>query len=190
MPCPEGCDCKCFECGNADCDCALPIGYCDNFPASFEVDYVRVWQAKNEPKHQLGCSTEDRPTGLFIKGHKERYMQEGDKEPLQPIQIGGASCSSDLDCGGEVRGLCTDNGFCECSEDYAGSSCLSHFGFDDNPYSEIDNTLEGQKRNLFVCLSSHEYNSHFVPFSIFAIATNWISHHFWNVCGWILYRLG
>lgn len=141
-PCPEGCSCKCFECGNPDCDCALPVGYCDNFPASFEIDYVRVWQAKNEPKHQLGCSTKEKPTDLFIKAHKKRYMEDTQREPLLPIRFGGASCTSDLDCGGTTRGSCTDRGVCKCNEGFAGSSCLSHFGFDDNPYIDYDNNLE------------------------------------------------
>ena len=144
LPCPEGCDCDCYECGNPDCDCTLPTGYCDMFPAHFEIDYVRVWQAKNEPNHQLGCSTKDRPSEQFIKGHKKRYMEEGDKEPLLPIKNGGALCSSDLECGGKKRGRCNEDGVCECNEAFAGSSCLSHFGFDDHKYSEIDNTLEGK----------------------------------------------
>mmetsp|Transcript_25162 Transcript_25162/g.30990 ORF Transcript_25162/g.30990 Transcript_25162/m.30990 type:complete len:610 (+) Transcript_25162:178-2007(+) len=140
-PCPEGCDCSCFECGNSDCDCALPTGYCDNFPANFEIDYVRVWQAVDESKHQMGCSTKDRPTELFIKGHQDRYMEDGDTSPLQPIRVGGTTCDSDLDCGGSTRGFCSSNGVCECNKGYAGSTCLSNFGFDDHPYQEIDETL-------------------------------------------------
>lgn len=151
IPCPEGCDCSCFECGNPDCDCALPPGYCENGPAHFEIDYVRVWHAKNDPKHKIGCSTRDRPTELFIKGHTDRYTEKDQKQPLKPIRRGGAECSSDLDCGGvardihgidHVRGLC-NKGLCECSRKYTGSSCLSHFGFDDQHYSQIDNHLEG-----------------------------------------------
>jgi hypothetical protein len=144
IPCPEGCDCSCYECGNPDCDCTLPVGYCDLFPAKLEIDYVRVWQAKNEPKHQLSCSTEDRPSELFIKGHKKRYMEEDDKEPLQPLKRGGASCTNDMDCGGEKRGTCTGEGICKCNEFHAGSSCLSHFGFNDETFSQTDNTLEGK----------------------------------------------
>lgn len=144
VPCPEGCDCECYECGNPDCDCALPVGYCDNFPANFEIDYVRVWQAVGDPRHQLGCSTEDRPTQLFIKGHKERYMEDDQTEPLQPLRIGGATCTSDLECGSETHGLCSAEGMCVCNDGFAGSSCLSHLGFDDNPYDECDDVLEGK----------------------------------------------
>ncbi len=140
VPCPEGCDCSCYECGNPDCDCALPTGYCDNFPSSFEIDYVRVYQAVHEPKHQLGCSTKERPTALFIKGHEKRYMEDDDKVPLQPISRGGAKCNSNNDCGGSRRGHCLQ-GICVCEDEYAGSSCLSSFGYDDNPYIEQINVL-------------------------------------------------
>ncbi len=154
IPCPEGCDCECYECGNPDCDCTLATGFCDMFPAHLEIDYVRVWQAKNDPKHQLSCSTKDRPSELFIKGHKKRYMEEGDKEPLQPIKRGGAPCSSDLECGGSKHGKCSTDGFCQCRDTYAGSSCLSHYGFDDFKYREYDNTLEGTLATLDYCLVS------------------------------------
>ncbi len=150
VPCPDGCDCECFECGNPDCDCALPSGYCDNFPAQFEIDYVRVWQAKDDPSHQLGCSTEDRPTDLFIKGHTERYMEDGDKQPLKPVRHGGAPCEHDSDCGDSLQGMCTGDGFCECSRGYAGSRCLTPDGFDDNPYSSTNDTFEGKKDEEFV----------------------------------------
>lgn len=140
VPCPEGCDCSCYECGNPDCDCALPTGFCDNFPASFEIDYVRVYQAVNEPKHKLGCSTKERPTALFIEGHKTRYMGDDDKEPLQPIARGGAKCYSNDDCGRPRHGNCS-NSVCSCEAEYAGSTCLSSFGYDDNPYIDQVNEL-------------------------------------------------
>jgi len=143
VPCPDGCDCSCFECNNPDCDCALPTGYCDNFPANFEIDYVRVYQAVDEPKHQLGCSTEERPSSLFIKGHEKRYMTDDDAVPLKPVKIGGAVCESHLDCGGLARGGCI-KGFCKCHDGLAGSSCLSNFGFDDHPYQDYTKTLSGE----------------------------------------------
>jgi len=142
IPCPEGCDCSCYECGNPDCDCSLPVGYCDMFPANFEIDYVRVWQAVDEPKHQLGCSTKDRPTELFIKGYKKRYMTDDDKDPLKPLQTGGAACVKHTECGGPNRGACSASGVCVCNDGFSGSACLSHFGFDDDPYFQTDNHLE------------------------------------------------
>ena len=143
MPCPEGCDCECFECGNPDCECALPDGYCDNFPASFEIDYVRVYQAVDEPKHKLGCSTKDRPTALFIEGHQDKFMEEGDTAPLQSLRIGGGKCDMDSDCG---HGLCL-NGMCKCQTGFAGTSCRSNLGFDDNPYEENARTLPGKSKS-------------------------------------------
>lgn len=131
-PCPTGCDCKCFECGKPDCACGLPSGYCDNFPGAFEVDYVRVYQAVNESKHYLGCSPEKRPTDLFIKGHRQRYMEEGDKRPLNPIQDGGGACINDSDCGGLTNGACTERGECMCHETFTGPTCLAHNGFYDH----------------------------------------------------------
>lgn len=129
-PCPDNCDCKCFECGDPACACALPSGYCDNYPASFEIDYVRVYQAVNEPRHILGCSPEERPTALFIKGHAKRYMSEGEKVPLQSIRTGGGVCSKARDCGGAKRGTCS-SGSCSCQEGWNGPNCLSHAGFFD-----------------------------------------------------------
>merc|ERR1712176_167383 len=31
-PCPTGCKCECYECGNPECTCGLPEGFCENFP--------------------------------------------------------------------------------------------------------------------------------------------------------------
>lgn len=131
QPCPDNCDCKCFECGNPTCACALPPGYCDNFPASFEIEYVRVYQAVNESRHFLGCSPEHRPTEQFIEGHVKRYMIEGQTRPLLPIQVGGGSCVKSLDCGGKQRGVCSSGGTCVCQDFWVGSHCLAHNGFND-----------------------------------------------------------
>lgn len=43
-PCPEGCPCDCFDCRKDECLCALPAKMCSNLPASFLIDYVRVYQ--------------------------------------------------------------------------------------------------------------------------------------------------
>lgn len=177
VPCPEGCDCKCFECGNPDCDCALPTGYCDNFPASFDIDYVRVWQAIDEPKHRLGCSTKERPTDLFIQGHKERYMEEDDKEMLKEIRFGGGECAADSDCGGGMNGFCTKQGVCECDKGYAGSFCHSSYGFDDNPYSELDNSLEGETSYVTFCCVSITTNVAIFhsTYPYFIILVSWLT---------------
>lgn len=130
--CPDGCDCDCYECDNPACQCALPPGYCENFPASFEIDYVRVWQAKNDSKHILGCSPDHRPTAQFIKGHAKTFMTEGQKRPLEPIRHGGGSCVRDTDCGSKSRmGSCSSSGVCICSNTYTGPNCKSPNGYFD-----------------------------------------------------------
>lgn len=127
-PCPEGCSCECFECGNPDCACALPTGYCENFPAFFDIDYVRVFQAVGDDKHTQGCSPAKKPTSLFIKGHEKRYMDLGEKLPLQPLRNGGAECVANDDCGGKSNGSCSSRGICVCKRNFTGPTCLAHAG--------------------------------------------------------------
>jgi beta-glucan synthesis-associated protein KRE6 len=129
-PCPDGCTCDCFECDNPLCECAIPSGYCNNLPANFEIDYVRVYQAANDTNHILGCSPVDRPTEIFIEGHLKRYMAEGQTRPLQPVVSGGGACSSNLHCGGQTNGVCA-SGNCACNNAWTGPHCLSHAGFYD-----------------------------------------------------------
>lgn len=136
-PCPDGCKCTCYHCDDPDCFCALPQGYCSNFPATFEIDHVRVYQAVNDSKQVLGCSTRKRPTDLFIKGHARRYMAEGDTMPLQPVRRGGGTCNDDNDCGGHNKGTCTEKKHCECLEEFTGPSCLAHAGFYDHEDVEV-----------------------------------------------------
>ncbi|KAL7443080.1 hypothetical protein ACHAXM_008748 [Skeletonema potamos] len=157
-PCPDGCKCTCYECGNPECTCGLPDGFCDNFPASFEIDYIRAYQAKNDPKHIVGCSTVDRPTERFIKGHKNDYMntEEGQKEPLLPVRRGGAPCVKDSQCGYPSKGHCSANR-CVCEDAYTGPRCLSHFGFDDNPPPPED-----------IEVSGYEFSPAFTTMLIFA----------------------
>ena len=126
-----GCEYKCWSCFDPNCQCALPKGYCDSFPADFQIDHVRVYQAKKERRHTLGCSPAGHPTADFIRQHKRRYKIKGQKLPLRPIQQGGASCTSRGDCG---HGICTrslglpgHNGMiCRCLEGWTGPNCLAH----------------------------------------------------------------
>ena len=140
-PCPEGCKCTCYECGNPDCACALPTGYCDNMPASFEIDHVRVYQSVNSTKHSLGCSPRSRPTETFIKGHSERYTEPGKKRPLEPVQNGGGLCLKDSDCGGPELGSCSSKGHCVCEDGQTGPTCLAHSAF----YLKEDTSIEAIK---------------------------------------------
>jgi len=131
LPCPDNCDCECYECGNPACLCGMPPGYCDNFPASFEIDYVRVYQAVNDSTHILGCSPSYRPTAQYIEGHAKRFMSEGQTRPLLPVLKGGGVCSSNGDCGGKHRGYCSSRGICTCLDDWTGPNCYSHDAFYD-----------------------------------------------------------
>lgn len=132
VPCPDNCDCDCFECGNPSCACALPSGYCENLPAAFEIEYVRVYQALNETRHFLGCSPEHRPTEQFIKGHAARYMSEGQKRPLQSVRSGGGPCTKTSECGkNRDMGVCSSAGLCVCSANFTGPYCLAHNGYYD-----------------------------------------------------------
>lgn len=142
LPCPEGCNCDCYECGDPECTCGFPEGFCDlNIPSSFEIDYVRVYQAINESKHELGCGTKNKPTELFIKGHKERYKEKGDKEPLQNVMNGTGPCNTNDDCGGNKHGSCSmKNKLCICTEYYTGPYCLAHNAYNDNPYHQQQTT--------------------------------------------------
>jgi hypothetical protein len=110
-PMPDGCKCKSYKCGDPDCKCAFPPGFCDNFPASFLIDHVRVYQA---PDHIQACSTADKPTHLFIEGHKERYSNADfpDEPMLRSVDDGGAACTRDDQCG---HGVCGSSKKCDCT---------------------------------------------------------------------------
>ena len=163
LPCPEGCDCDCYECGNLDCSCGFPQGFCSNVPAHFEIEHVRVWQAKNESKHVLGCSTEDRPTAHFIEGNKKNFMETGDKEPLKQIQNGGGFCHKDSQCGGTERGKCSPVGRsmskCVCNDGFTGPMCLAHKGFYDHPYIPKQQSLKCECFIIYLPPSESSYLS-------------------------------
>ena len=55
-PCPAGCDCDCHDCKNEKCSCAIQHGFCESLPASFLIDYVRVYQNTSDPRVSLGAS--------------------------------------------------------------------------------------------------------------------------------------
>lgn len=139
-PCPAGCDCACYDCGNPKCACALPTGFCDMLPAGYEIDSVRVYQRADEPTHKLGCSTDSKPTKHFIDGHKKRYFDKwsGETQMLKPQARGGATCDSDAECGGgtgSTYGVCR-KGTCRCRGGRVGPRCLAHGGFNDIVYEK------------------------------------------------------
>lgn len=123
-----GCEHKCWSCFDPNCQCALPVGYCETFPARFEIGHVRVYQATKDPKHTVGCSPILRPTADFMEAHKYRYMAHDDNgtEPLLPIVNGGVSCLESSDCGN--HGRCKQF-TCQCHQGWAGPTCLAHDPF-------------------------------------------------------------
>ena len=152
-PCADSCDCSCYECDNPICECALPPGYCSNFPASFEIDYVRVWQAKNDSKHILGCSPEHRPTADFIQGHLHEFTTEGGKRPLEPVSKGGGVCTRNIDCGSKaIMGKCSSTGVCLCGENYTSPNCKSSNGHYDFDTSSAKAKFPRCKYNYYVLL--------------------------------------
>jgi len=75
------CPCKTYKCGGTFTEtCGFSEGFCDMLskPAEYKVNWVRVYQDKNDPKQKVGCSTKERPTRKFIEAHKKKYMQAGD----------------------------------------------------------------------------------------------------------------
>ena len=128
QPCPDGCACDCYDCRDEKCACAIPQNMCNNFPAYFEIDWVRVYQKQNDSRYTVGCSTTEYPSSRYIKGHKKLFMGEQDKEPLKAISQGGDSCSSDDDCG---QGTCNEQNICVCDSDFVGPNCLAANAFND-----------------------------------------------------------
>lgn len=132
LNCPK----KCWSCFDPACRaCALPAGFCDNFPAAMQIDYVRVYQNKNDSssRHTVGCSPPRRPTADFIAAHRERYMTAGQTAPLQPVAAGGGACGSDSECGSSPeRGHCdSSSSVCQCRASWTGPYCRAHAGSDD-----------------------------------------------------------
>jgi Beta-glucan synthesis-associated protein SKN1/KRE6/Sbg1 len=42
---------------------------CKNLPAKMEIDYIRLYQDKDDPSHTVDCSPERFPTAEFIAAH-------------------------------------------------------------------------------------------------------------------------
>ena len=44
----------------------------------YKINYVRVYQDPENPRHKVGCSTPERPTSTYIKGHEHLYKRTED----------------------------------------------------------------------------------------------------------------
>ena len=66
----------CMDCHNPDCQCGLPEGMknCAMFPAEMLIDYVRIYQDKEDPLHTIGCSPPNFPTEGYIEGNPGKYI--------------------------------------------------------------------------------------------------------------------
>jgi hypothetical protein len=132
---PAGCN-PCYDCGRSECSCACPTNLCDNFPAAFLIDYVRVYQDSTNPEQTVSCSPDSHPTAAYIKGNQPMYMNNpplpGEVAPLIPVTTGGGVCYDRFGCGNgnSAMGSCS-SGVCLCTAGYTGPTCLASVGFDD-----------------------------------------------------------
>eukprot|EP00804_Cyclotella_cryptica_P029784 CCRYP_020653-RB/>CCRYP_020653-RB protein AED:0.30 eAED:0.30 QI:255/1/1/1/0.66/0.5/4/1655/442 len=144
--CPNMCPCKEYNChGGFQETCGFSEGFCqmmDASPIEYKINYVRVYQDKNDPKQKVGCSTPERPTRKFIEAHEKKYKLADDLHPLKPIQNGGGPCVATPDvgnangtanCGGPSRGICQSKPSftCRCLDGWTGPHCTNPIGFDD-----------------------------------------------------------
>lgn len=126
---PPGC--TEYDCKDTAKQCGMNPGWCKTLPAEYLIDYVRIYQNKNDPRQTVGCNPKDYPTKRFIKAHESRYKALEDTEAIKKIVTGGGSCSDDSQCG---EGACrysllkyfTNHGFkgCDCVEGWQGPQCL------------------------------------------------------------------
>ena len=82
--CPANCPCQDYDCTSKKFleTCGFPQGFCEMMnnetAPEYKVNYVRVYQNPNNPKHKVGCSTPERPTKRYIKGHENLYKTGND----------------------------------------------------------------------------------------------------------------
>lgn len=118
--------CTLYDCKDPEGQCGFNPGFCKSLPASFLVDYIRIYQNKNDSRQTIGCNPRDYPTKKFIEGHAYRYRNDefdGEGRPLKAIQHGQGRCHRDEDCGGSSRGLCRRQK-CFCDGSWTGPHCL------------------------------------------------------------------
>lgn len=116
--CPANCPCKKYNCnGGFQETCGFSEGFCamiQTEPVEYKINWVRVYQDKNDPKQKVGCSTKERPTRTFIEAHEKRYKQDGDVSNYQCdvllvciyfFHINSCIISMELplDCGRSIR---------------------------------------------------------------------------------------
>lgn len=146
--CPANCPCKTYDCNSAEWSktCGFSEGFCNMVKKKpeYKINWVRVFQDKDNPTQKVGCSTPERPTRKFIKAHQDVYKQSQDEVPLKNIQRGRGDCNPratgaiPATCGGSERGRCISGNECECKPGWTGPHCLAHDGSDPIPYDQSD----------------------------------------------------
>lgn len=123
--------CTEYDCKVQGGQCGMFPGFCEQLPATFEVNYIRIYQNKDDPKQTVGCNPRGYPTRKFIKAHEYRYKALVDVHAIKPIINGNGHCQGDFDCGDKARGVCSSWGRCKCHSDWTGPHCLSPNYHDD-----------------------------------------------------------
>jgi len=153
LPCPDGCDCACFDCLREECICGLPQGFCEMLPSYFLIDYVRVYQYENDSTQFTGCDPVSHPNRRFMEAHKDRYINSPDEKLTVPAKKGRGKCLSNEDCGGHgncsswIRSMPLSSisllNRCICHPGWVGPHCRVVDKWDDSPTAwEVGNTLE------------------------------------------------
>jgi Beta-glucan synthesis-associated protein SKN1/KRE6/Sbg1 len=112
---PDYCP-KCYDCDDPKCACRFYPGFCQMLRSeqtAMLIDFVRVYQSTDPTAHvgahhSLGCDPPEYPTREWIYAHEYLYMRNppfsyDDHHPLRTIARGGALCTTDDDCGGNVH---------------------------------------------------------------------------------------
>ncbi len=115
---PPGCNV--YDCKDPTTQCGFNPGFCKTLPAEFKIDYVRVYQNKDDPLQTIGCNPKEYPTKRFIQAHEYRYKDLNSPQALKPVVTGGGSCKEDDSCG---EGSCHYQK-CRCSMGWQGPHCL------------------------------------------------------------------
>ncbi len=83
--CPANCPCEKYDCNSHKFaeTCGFGPDFCDMMKnktaiPEYKVNYVRVYQDKNNPLHKVGCSTPERPTSKYIAAHEDMYKTVDD----------------------------------------------------------------------------------------------------------------
>ncbi|KAG2494124.1 hypothetical protein HYH03_007762 [Edaphochlamys debaryana] len=81
-------------------------------PSSMEIDYVRIWQQKEEVN--IGCDTPDYPTQAYIDAHRSSYMVSGldgfedfvgDSRVIGPTRADKPIAGSSSDSGSSIAAI-------------------------------------------------------------------------------------